>query len=268
MRRCCRLAHRLAHFPEVDGLAVGHETERRIGLALGDFGDVVAKLLIRFTRVAAATLRLNHGQHVAAGIVEAVIGDAVPGFGVVAIDRTIVLDPSRMAAQVVSGIGFLGAGTIILRRNAVRGLTTAASVWAVAAIGLASGAGMFAAAVTCTAILLIVLIGLKPVERRMFEHKRPRQVTVIVRRQPGQIGAIEAQVRGAGIDLRRLVLEPGESSSEGRIRLEFRGSSNSGLTLLAEQLQAIPGVRWVSVTAAATVPADDVADSQSGPEEE
>jgi len=88
--------------------------------------------------------------------------------GVVTADRTIALDPSRIAAQVVSGIGFLGAGTIILRRNAVRGLTTAASVWAVAAIGLASGAGMFAAAVTCTVILLIVLIGLKPVERRMF----------------------------------------------------------------------------------------------------
>jgi putative Mg2+ transporter-C (MgtC) family protein len=188
--------------------------------------------------------------------------------GVVTADRTIALDPSRIAAQVVSGIGFLGAGTIILRRNAVRGLTTAASVWAVAAIGLASGAGMFAAAVTCTAILLIVLVGLKPVERRMFEHKRPRQVTIIVRRQPGQISAIEAQVRSAAIDLRRLSLEPGEHSSEGRVLLEFRGSSNRGLSLLAEQLQAIPGVRSVSVTSAATVPADDVADGQSGPEEE
>jgi putative Mg2+ transporter-C (MgtC) family protein len=188
---------------------------------------------------------------------------------VVLADRTIALDPSRIAAQVVSGIGFLGAGTIILRRNAVRGLTTAASVWAVAGIGLASGAGMFAAAITCTTILLLVLIGLKPVERRMFEHKRPRQVTIVVRRQPGQITAIETQVRAAGIDLRRLSLEPGENNGDGRVRLEFRGTTNSGLSLLAEQLQTIPGVRAVSYTSVGGVlPDDDPADEQSEPEEE
>src|SRR6201992_3606016 len=54
----------------------------------------------------------------------------------------VVLDPSRVAAQVVSGIGFLGAGSIILRNEAVKGLTTAASVWAVAGVGLAAGAGL------------------------------------------------------------------------------------------------------------------------------
>ena len=61
------------------------------------------------------------------------------GFSDVLQEGRIVLDPSRVAAQVVSGIGFLGAGTIILRKNAIRGLTTAASVWAVAGIGLAAG---------------------------------------------------------------------------------------------------------------------------------
>ena len=60
------------------------------------------------------------------------------GFSDVLQEGRIVLDPSRVAAQVVSGIGFLGAGTIILRKNAIRGLTTAASVWAVAGIGLAA----------------------------------------------------------------------------------------------------------------------------------
>ena len=188
---------------------------------------------------------------------------------VVTADRTIALDPSRIAAQVVSGIGFLGAGTIILRRNAVRGLTTAASVWAVAGIGLASGAGMFAAAIACTVILLVVLIGLKPVERRMFEHKRPRQVTILVRRQPGQITAIETHVRAAGIDLRRLSLEPGEHNGDGRVRLEFRGATNAGLTLLAEQLETIPGVRAVSYTSVGgALPDDGPADEQSEQDEE
>jgi len=68
------------------------------------------------------------------------------------------LDVSRIAAQVVSGIGFIGAGTIIFQKNAVRGLTTAASIWVTAAIGLASGAGMYVLAV---AACLLVLLGLE-----------------------------------------------------------------------------------------------------------
>jgi putative Mg2+ transporter-C (MgtC) family protein len=64
------------------------------------------------------------------------------------------LDPSRVAAQVVSGIGFLGAGTIVLRRKVVHGLTTAASLWTVAAVGLAVGSGLYVAAVTATVLVL------------------------------------------------------------------------------------------------------------------
>ena len=66
-------------------------------------------------------------------------------------------DSSRVAAQVVSGIGFLGAGTIIFQKNVVRGLTTAAGLWVTAAIGLACGTGMFVAAVITTAMVLLGL---------------------------------------------------------------------------------------------------------------
>jgi putative Mg2+ transporter-C (MgtC) family protein len=66
-------------------------------------------------------------------------------------------DPTRIAAQVVSGIGFIGAGTIIQSRGGVRGLTTAASLWAVAGIGMAAGAGLYAVAVIGTALMLVVL---------------------------------------------------------------------------------------------------------------
>lgn len=76
------------------------------------------------------------------------------------------LDVSRIAAQVVTGIGFIGAGTIIFQKNAVRGLTTAAGVWVVAAIGLACGAGMYALA---TASSVLVLIGLEAFN--YFLHK-------------------------------------------------------------------------------------------------
>ena len=74
-------------------------------------------------------------------------------------------DSSRVAAQVVSGIGFLGAGTIIFQKNVVRGLTTAAGLWVTAAIGLACGSGMYAAASIATAIVIIgleVLIAFVP----------------------------------------------------------------------------------------------------------
>lgn len=76
--------------------------------------------------------------------------------------KNVVLDPSRIAAQVVSGIGFLGAGSILLRGEIVRGLTTAASLWSVAGIGLAVGGGMYTASVGATIIILIILAGVKP----------------------------------------------------------------------------------------------------------
>ncbi len=77
-------------------------------------------------------------------------------------------DPSRIAAQVVSGIGFLGAGAIIKYGTNIRGLTTAASIWVIAALGLAVGAGMYLGAIIGTAILLMALILLNHTEKRHF----------------------------------------------------------------------------------------------------
>jgi putative Mg2+ transporter-C (MgtC) family protein len=74
------------------------------------------------------------------------------------------VDPTRIAAQVVSGIGFIGAGTILQHRGNIRGLTTAASLWAVAAIGTAAGAGMLVMAVVGTVLILVVLAVLDRIE--------------------------------------------------------------------------------------------------------
>lgn len=89
------------------------------------------------------------------------------------------LDPARIAAQVVSGIGFLGAGVIIFRKNTVRGLTTAASVWAVSGVGLAVGGGLYLAGVAGTAFLLLIQGGLRPLERRLFAHHSRRHRVVL-----------------------------------------------------------------------------------------
>lgn len=78
------------------------------------------------------------------------------GFGTV-LGPNVVLDPSRVAAQVVSGIGFLGAGAILARGEIIKGLTTAASIWTVAAIGLSVGGGLYFAAVVSTAVILGIL---------------------------------------------------------------------------------------------------------------
>jgi len=97
----------------------------------------------------------------------------------------VSLDPSRIAAQVVSGIGFLGAGAIMMRAEVVRGLTTAASIWAVAAIGLASGGGLFFAAGVSTAIILAILVIMKPLEN--LYHARVQSCMLTVRSERGAL---------------------------------------------------------------------------------
>jgi putative Mg2+ transporter-C (MgtC) family protein len=87
------------------------------------------------------------------------------GFADVLSSGIVVLDPSRVAAQIVSGIGFLGAGLIITRRGAVRGLTTAAAVWETAAIGMAAGAGLPLLAGVVTALHFVIVFGYKALNR-------------------------------------------------------------------------------------------------------
>ncbi|MGA1979267.1 MAG: MgtC/SapB family protein [Sedimentisphaerales bacterium] len=82
---------------------------------------------------------------------------------------------TRIAAQIVTGVGFLGAGAVIQDRGGIHGLTTAATIWMVASIGMACGAGFFLLAVTSTIIALIVLIGLTPLERWVGPLRRKHQ---------------------------------------------------------------------------------------------
>lgn len=87
-------------------------------------------------------------------------------------------DPGRIAAQVVSGIGFLGAGAIIQMKGSVRGLTTAAGIWIVAAIGLAVGAGLYVVSIVATALILVILMYLESLEHRYTLGHESRTVTI------------------------------------------------------------------------------------------
>ena len=87
------------------------------------------------------------------------------GFGDVIVDGLIMLDPSRVAGQIVSGIGFIGAGLIFVRRDMVRGLTTAAAVWVSCAVGMACGAGLWLLGLWVTVAYFIVVLGYPPLLR-------------------------------------------------------------------------------------------------------
>lgn len=96
-------------------------------------------------------------------------------------------DPARLAAQVVSGIGFLGAGTILRTGNSIRGLTTAASIWVCGGIGLAIGGGYYVGGLTTAAIVLFSLMSLGAFEKKIFVRKR-KILIVYCRERTGLIG--------------------------------------------------------------------------------
>jgi putative Mg2+ transporter-C (MgtC) family protein len=93
-------------------------------------------------------------------------------------------DPTRIAAQIVTGIGFIGAGAIIRQGLTVRGVTTAATLWVVAAIGLAAGAGYYDAAIVTTAIVVISLWPLRIAAYRVLERIRPEERRLVVELKP------------------------------------------------------------------------------------
>lgn len=114
------------------------------------------------------------------------------GFFDVLGNKNVELDPSRVAAQVVSGIGFIGAGVILFQhRGTVRGLTTAAGLWTVAAIGLAAGGGLFFAAVATTVVALIILWALRPVEKLYFRRYGSTTLRVVTEADTSHITLIQ-----------------------------------------------------------------------------
>jgi len=100
-------------------------------------------------------------------------------------EQVVRADPTRIAAQIVTGIGFLGAGAIIRQGISVRGLTTAATLWVSAAIGIAAGAGYYSGAVLATAVTLVALWPLRLAGYYVFERLRPEERSIVVDLRPG-----------------------------------------------------------------------------------
>jgi putative Mg2+ transporter-C (MgtC) family protein len=127
-------------------------------------------------------------------------------------DNAVRFDPTRVAAQVVTGIGFLGAGAILRQGINVRGLTTAASIWVTASIGVAVALGFWAAAVITTAIALVSLFLLRPVERVILRSLRRRIFKIVVDLAAGgRVATVSDMLESGGVHVRsvRTVGEPG-----------------------------------------------------------
>jgi len=169
--------------------------------------------------------------------------------------------PDRIAAQVVSGVGFLGAGAILKQRSGIHGLTTAATLWAVAIIGLATGMGLWAIAGFTTLVLMLTLFPIGLIEGVL--QPQPTALTVLLHIDPGDPGdagqpggadgggvplarleqiAVAAGCRVEGVRRTRL---GGEGGS--RVTLDLEASAQLSLSALLEAYAALPGVVDVAV---------------------
>jgi len=152
-------------------------------------------------------------------------------------------DPTRIAAQIVTGVGFIGAGTILHARGAVVGLTSAATIWVVAAIGVALGAAFYWEAAGTTLLVLLVLQGLGRVERLVARQSTQSSLLVHARPEPGALDELETVVRRTGLEIER------QASRRENVDLVIEFTVRGPKRLHDEVMIALlhhPGVRTVS----------------------
>jgi putative Mg2+ transporter-C (MgtC) family protein len=133
---------------------------------------------------------------------------SIYGFSEFITEANVRMDPARLAAQVISGIGFLGAGTIMRTGSTVSGLTTAASVWVVAAIGLCVGAGFFYCAVLSTVMVLLSLFVLNKWEKLIMRNRRTQEVVIKIIDKPGVLGTVATHFGKQGIQVVNVQMKP------------------------------------------------------------
>jgi putative Mg2+ transporter-C (MgtC) family protein len=155
------------------------------------------------------------------------------------------VDPSRIAAQIVSGIGFLGAGAIIRQGLSVRGLTTAASLWLVAAIGMAAGAGYYDAAVIATLGALFTLGPLRVLAFRVIRRYRPQIDRLLVEIPAGGSPApvLDAVERQGGHVISLDVAQEGDRRSIA-MDIELRGATAPSIVAGVAEIDGVLEVRW------------------------
>jgi putative Mg2+ transporter-C (MgtC) family protein len=198
--------------------------------------------LERELRMKSAGLRTHTLVGVAAALIVLI---SKYGFSDV-LSTNVVLDPARVAAQIVSGIGFIGGGLIFVQRDVVRGLTTAAIIWLTAAVGMACGAGLPLLALFVTGAHFVVIYAFAPLAQRVLSERAELEIKYV----PGR-GAVEQILQmcaGREFSIQELAMQPRDASPSSDMRamhLHLRG--RRGIDLLAMAISDIPGVVSVRV---------------------
>lgn len=155
------------------------------------------------------------------------------------------LDPSRIAAQVVSGIGFIGAGAILFsKQETIRGITTASGIWTVAAIGLATGSGLYFAACITTLIALIILWALQPLEYFYFKKYEQKSLRIITNSTIKDTSFINDILKDETLKIETFTCEKNEQE----LIYHFRGNDINAIKTnqLMEQLKQTDGIKEIS----------------------
>lgn len=177
------------------------------------------------------------------------------GFQGVLHEEHITLDPSRVAAQVVSGIGFLGAGTILfLKHEVVKGLTTAAGLWTVAGIGLAVGGGLYFAALVATILVLIILVIIKPYKKRLIVERRQTELQLKLDKQIISLAQLENELTTNSITYNHLKFSNTKEDNTYNVEIRLNKSLPNKIILdFVEKLNTLNGIKTVEFKPAGSI---------------
>lgn len=156
------------------------------------------------------------------------------------------LDPMRLGAQVISGIGFLGAGTIIKEGPTIRGLTTAASLWSIACIGLICGLGFYLGAICATAFVLLSLIALNKIEIIINKKNAYLHISIRSADKPGQVGKIGVELGKMNVTIKNISIEPIDEFNV-IIKLTLKSPKEISKEDVVESLGAVEGISFIEV---------------------
>lgn len=157
------------------------------------------------------------------------------------------MDPSRIAAQIVSGIGFLGAGVIFKGRSVVRGLTTAATIWVAAAVGMACGSGMLSLAIALTLLHLLTLFFIAPIVRKLPDPDRKRHLRITYADGAGVLREVLAASTASGFTSSIERSQRVSTGEQGSIVMDVRFHGRPPVRDLIPQLLDISGVERVAL---------------------
>jgi putative Mg2+ transporter-C (MgtC) family protein len=158
-------------------------------------------------------------------------------------------DPGRIAAQVLTGIGFLGAGAIIHNRGSIQGLTTAACIWVIAVIGLAAGAGMYLAAAATTLATLIVLLSMETLEKRMFLDGVNKILAITCNTSTPDLKAIRKILEGQNIYIVSFSYENDYEEQRSVITYKVNVKSKSAYSVLFSEIRQLGYVTQIKLLA-------------------